>query len=207
MKRRLFNFVALACAVLALAVSTLWVRSYFAEDIVFLEDRWQGPQIDQQLKSRLVVYEQQGLSRTRQYFWRDTRYELHVSRGRVATATFRDWCEPGRIARGKPLEYVLTHRRLGHESAASQDLPTVLNIGGFTATGGPDRQMSRAGQPSYPLWPALLLALPLPLLWLKGAWCRLQRLKHGRCPACGYDLRATPDRCPECGGPRESLIR
>lgn len=39
--------------------------------------------------------------------------------------------------------------------------------------------------------------------WLVGRRKRIEsaRIKHGLCPACGYDLRSGHHRCPECGSP------
>jgi hypothetical protein len=44
------------------------------------------------------------------------------------------------------------------------------------------------------------VALPASVA-LRGAR-RWNRRARGRCPACGYDLRATPGKCPECGAVR-----
>jgi len=52
---------------------------------------------------------------------------------------------------------------------------------------------------TFPHWFLAIVFAVLPAYWL-GSFVRSRRARcEGLCTKCGYDLRASPDRCPECG--------
>jgi hypothetical protein len=54
---------------------------------------------------------------------------------------------------------------------------------------------------TVPFWAVAVTAALLPSSRLISRWRQRRRAQRmrGLCPACEYDLRATPDHCPECG--------
>jgi hypothetical protein len=61
-----------------------------------------------------------------------------------------------------------------------------------------------------PFWLLTTLFTILPLIEIPLFVVALRksvRDAHGHCEHCGYDLRATPNCCPECGRPASSIQR
>ena len=81
--------------------------------------------------------------------------------------------------------------------------PALLIDAGFSAFREVHEGYAYNGQFwAVPAWSLVFAFTVLPaivvLRELRAAR-RRRRSRLGLCPACGYDLRASPGRCPECG--------
>lgn len=83
-------------------------------------------------------------------------------------------------------------------------LIAIVGVVSFTAFG----RKVVASDKLFWLYIALVIAAGLTInlaAWLvrrSKQRARINRLGQDQCTRCGYDLRATPQRCPECGNER-----
>jgi hypothetical protein len=95
--------------------------------------------------------------------------------------------------------YGRTQHPDGTWSISEPGEPRAGSVLGWFYAGRHDSPVSVSKWVTMPTWFVAGLFAVLPALWVRGRLVRRQNRRRGHCPACGYDLRATPSRCPECG--------
>jgi hypothetical protein len=175
-KRRLFNLAAAVSLVMMLAMVALWVRSY-----------WVGDNLER-------------YNTTRTYFG------SALGRLGITVVHPRKWD----TFTGDGTWH-LRHPLL--RQGFSLDVPAppyarrawrVLGFGyadvGFDPNPHFGSENSPYQQVVIPHWFVVLMTAVAPAWcgWrmFRSAW---RKSRPGTCAVCGYDLRATPERCPECG--------
>jgi hypothetical protein len=179
MRRHLYNAMTALSLLLAIAVAARWARSYTrVEDYI----AWRG----------------------------GTTQILHSKDGRVWLEHWRGVNPVPTIPESSDVLWALwgTKNSIDGQPIVvgySPPPPSQTNGFGFVQyvmdvgalTGG--RYTGSMHSIAIPHWVIVGGALIAPIGWAVGSLRRHRWRRHGLCPRCGYDLRATPERCPECG--------
>lgn len=197
LRARLFNLATVISLLLCAAIALLWLRSYWVSDD-WSRDAYGLDSGRVFHKALLIRSGGGGLAVARKVYTNSA--PSVVSRYVPAPAGWLDvtWSSNPSVnyPAGGPL------------------LPTMSwsSRSGFGLFVDRQRSSGYFGESGFALvvpdWSLLAAASTLPFVWLirRGLAIR-QKAMEGRCRRCGYDLRATPDRCPECGTQVLQLIR
>ena len=191
-KRRLFNLLAGLSLLLCLAISAMWVRSYWVCD-GFLRASNGSASLGRLAWGKVNVLTVEKVDLPKPIPLQYVRWKYVYDGGDywLAPGAFSVGWEPG-----SEMHFLgfLTDR-------GEQDFPRRDKLGQI------DFQQRPFTRIAIPYWPALVLTawpvwMQIPRMARSSVSrlrCRHHRLLNGLCPICGYDLRATPNRCPECG--------
>ena len=171
MFRRLFIFFGLLSLLLCIGILALWVRSYRVHYGVAY-DRLMNPE------PKPIFFT--GESDLGDGFWvkpfNAYEYHLGVYRGEVICG------HPARMM--SPRHWQFYQREYPYVPERDWGMP---------------RFHSNADYVYFPVWWLSVLFAITPIALFAKHFRRRRLSRAGTCPSCGYDLRASPDRCPECG--------
>jgi hypothetical protein len=180
---------------LAIAVLVFWVRSYRVADVV----EWRGWRFEQPIQPQIAanMYENNGFLRSQNGYltlWR-RRQQIEVE---LPVGQELEKSNPR-----KGPTWTSFPARNGDILFSSNDPPgTFWERAGFYYRVRTGRSPTTLYYDcAVPFWAILALPATPPALWL-ARWRSRRRRKWvamNQCVHCGYDLRATPARCPECG--------
>ena len=174
MKRPLLNLLTALSLVVCVAACVLWVQSYW----YFEQVRYGKVPIAIRLNSQSGICKADWTTQ-----WPGLSYGL---------ATQHKMLRP--IDRDRGSGYFL--RECSVQVGSFGYRRTVQPVGNRPPAAGTPTTFTIV---TAPHWGLALPAAVLPALAL-FRWRRSRsRPRAGLCPVCGYDLRATPGRCPECG--------
>jgi predicted Zn-ribbon and HTH transcriptional regulator len=183
-RRRLFTLSSAVSLLLCAAVCVMWVRSYFRYDTAAL-----------------------GTGTNRPLDRRD--YHVLLARGRIAflVKTFQirsiplaGIAEQGWSFESFPLGEDVDLAKSLYWRLDPPNMTFIFGFGyGYVSRAWNNGAITKEVAVMVPHAAVVLVTAMLPVAWVLHHRRERGRNRTGRCPSCGYDLRATPDRCPECG--------
>ena len=176
MKRRLLNLLSLLSLLLCVATIVLWVRSCWVWDQI----SWQG-----QRGFDVLVIEMFSDSGAADFVINTVKFPADLP------GTAAEWMGPRYWSPGW---HGATDQATGEwRTGLWPKWDSMSDPGGRGLTAREYRSLL------VPYWLPTVLAAVLPACRAPRLIRNRRRRRQHRCVQCGYDLRATPDRCPECG--------